>query len=292
MLALNWAQAMRSRCAISLGLHNRDIALTGTQSKRIDLDSVDQLVRAFEELDCQVVVHTAGLASVERCEAEPTMAQHINVTLAANVAKASARLGIQLVHISTDHLFSGQEPLVTEDHPVAPVNIYGKTKAEAELRVLENNSDALVIRTNFYGWGASYRHSFSDIIIEALRSGKGITLFQDVFYTPIVVETAAKAVHDLIDLKVSGIFNIVGDDRISKYSFGIAVADEFNLDPSGITPGLFANQPALTKRPFDMSLSNNKIRKLLGRPLGGIQEQMAVLHQQELDGFAQEIHKL
>lgn len=292
LLALNWAQSMRNRCAITLGLHDREISLAGTQARSIDLESVDSLKRVFEELECQVIIHTAGLTSVERCEHEPKLAQHVNVTLASNVAKACTSLGIQLVHISTDHLFNGREPSVTEDQLIAPVNVYGKTKAEAESRVLDQNPQALLIRTNFFGWGTSYRNSFSDIVIEALRSGKGITLFQDVFYTPILIETAALAVHDLIDLKAEGVFNIVGDERVSKYDFGIAIADKLNLDSSGIIPGLFANQPTRTQRPFDMSLSNNKAANVLGRSFGGLHNQLLSLHQQELNGLAQEIKKL
>lgn len=292
LLALNWAVAVRDRYSITLGIHERNVSLAGTQTKTIDLESLGDLIRVFEEVAPQAVIHTAGLTSVEKCESEPELAHNINVTLASNVAKACASLGIQFVHISTDHLFSGQESFVTEDHPVAPINVYGRTKAEAELSVLQGNPQALVIRTNFYAWGTSYRHSFSDIVIEALRAGNDLTLFQDVFYTPILAETVAKAVHELIGRKASGIFNVVGDRRISKYEFGLKIAEEFDLDPRGITPGLFADQPNLVQRPHDMSLSNQKVCDLLGRRLGGTQEHMARLHQQELNGLAQEIQTL
>jgi len=292
LLALNWAQAMRDRCIPTLGLHKRNISLGQTFAKKIDLESVDKLMRIFEELNCKVVVNTAGLANVEQCESEPILAHHVNVTLASNVAKACANLGIKLVHISTDHLFSGQEAMVRENQLIAPVNVYGKTKAEAEHRVSEINPEALVIRTNFYGWGTSYRQSFSDMVIKELRSHQEITLFQDVLYTPILIENAAKVVHDLIDLKVSGIFHVVGDDRISKYEFGLHIAEKFGLDASKIVPGFLANQSRLTQRPFDMSLSNSKVRNLLGRPVGSIQEQIATLHQQEYNGLAQELQKL
>jgi dTDP-4-dehydrorhamnose reductase len=292
LLALNWAQAMRDRCVPTLGLHNRNISLAKTFAKKIDLESVDKLMRILEELNCQVVVNTAGLASVEQCESEPVLAHHVNVTIASNVAKACANLGIQLVHISTDHLFSGQEAMIIEGQPTAPVNVYGKTKAEAEHRVSEINPEALVIRTNFYGWGTSYRQSFSDMVIKELRLHQEITLFQDVFYTPILIESAAKVVHDLIDLKVSGIFHVVGDDRITKYEFGLRIAEQFGLDSRKIVPGFLANQSRLTQRPFDMSLSNSKARNLLGRPVGSIKEQIATLHQQEYNGPSQELQKL
>lgn len=292
MLAINWALALRERYAITLGLHEREIVIAGVQTVRTNLESVDQLVRTFEAMQPQIVIHTAGLASVEKCEFEPDLAQRVNVQLATNVAQACARCRLPLVHISTDHLFDGEGSLVNEDCPVAPVNVYGQTKAEAESRVLEAHPQALVIRTNFYGWGTSYRHSFSDVIIEALRSGKELTLFQDVFYTPILAETAARAVHDLVDLKATGIFHVVGDERISKYEFGRKLAQEFKLDASLVKSGYFAGQTSLVRRPHDMSLSNQKTCKLLGRKLGGVGEHIARLHQQEQNGLAQELQKL
>lgn len=292
LLALNWALAIRDRYTVTLGLHERKISLAGVQTKRIGLESIDDLIRAFEVAQPQIVVHTAGLTSVEQCVAEPDRAQHVNVELAVNVAKACAKLGLRLVHISTDHLYAGKVPLVDEIFPVVPVNAYGRTKAEAESRVLEAHPQSLVIRTNFYGWGTSYRHSFSDVVIQALRAEKELTLFQDVFYTPILVEPVVQAVHDLVDLKASGIFHVVGDERISKYEFGLKLAQEFNLATTLLKPGYITDQSALALRPHDMSLSNQKICKLLGRKLGGVDEHIARLHQQEQNGIAQEIQNL
>ena len=66
--------------------------------------------------------------------------------------------------------------------------MYAATKVQAETRVLENYSKALIIRTNFYGWGTSYRKSFSDYIIESLRKKQLITLFDDVYYRMFIKE--------------------------------------------------------------------------------------------------------
>ncbi len=292
LLALNWALAVRDRFSVNLGLHQRNAFLARTQTRKLDLESVGHLIHAFEALQPQLVIHTAGLTSVEKCEAEPGLAHHVNVDLASNVAEACAKLGLPLVHISTDHLFSGKTSLVAETYPVAPINVYGQTKAEAESRVLDAHPLALVIRTNFYGWGTRYRQSFSDLIIEALRAGKELTLFEDVFYTPILTEPVALAVHDLIDHKASGIFNVVGDDRISKYEFGLKLAHEFKFDAKLIRPSCIKDKLSLVQRPHDMSLSNQKTCKLLGRKLGGVGEHIARLHQQELSGHAQEIRQL
>lgn len=292
LLALNWALAVRDLCSITLGIHKRDVSVARVQTKNIDLESVENLVRTFEEVAPHVVIHTAGLSSVEKCESEPELARHVNVTLASNVAQACARMDIQLVHVSTDHLFSGRDSLVSEVHPVSPVNVYGRTKAEAESTVLEEDPKALVIRTNFYAWGTSYRHSFSDIVIEALRGGRKLTLFQDVFYTPILIEAAVQTVHDLIDRNATGIFNVVGDERISKYEFGLMIADQFDMPRRGIIPGLLTDRTTLVKRPLDMSLSNHKARDLLGRQLGRVTEHLDRLAKQERDGVAREMRHI
>ena len=291
LLALNWAMAARDCSLVTLGMHKRNVVVPGVQSLPINLESVDDFMHALETVAPHVVIHAAGLTSVEQCEFNPELAHHVNVTLAANVAKACDKTGVDLVHVSTDHLFSGRDSLVDEKQPADPINVYGITKAEAEDRVLAINPHSLVIRTNFYGWGASYRQSFSDHVIDALRNGSNLTLFNDVFYTPILVETLALVVNELIDLKVNGILNIVGDERISKYQFGICLSEEFGLHPEKIICSSLSDQKNLVKRPFDMSLSNQKVCTILGRRLGGVTDHLARLHQQELNGLAQEIRK-
>jgi dTDP-4-dehydrorhamnose reductase len=292
LLALNWAAKIRDHSSVILGVHKRTVSFAGTETCQLHLESVDQLVRTFEVIAPDLVVHTAGLTNVAECENKPDLAQQVNVELAINVARACAKLGLSLVHISTDHLFSGEKNLVDEAHPVTPKNIYGRTKAEAEAGVLEAHDGSLVIRTNFYGWGPSYRKSFSDVIIESLRVNKELTLYQDVFYTPILIEPAVQAIHDLVDLGASGIYHIVGDDRVSKYEFGCRIAEVFDLGSNIITPGFMADQVSAVPRPFDMSLSNQKARVLLGRNLGGIAEHLTRLRQQEHNGVAREMQKL
>ena len=292
LLALNWAMTMREQSEVILGMHDREITFAGSQTKRVNLDSVGCLMRDLEIIQPQIVIHTAGLTNVEQCEANPELAKHINVKLASNVAKACAELELPLACISTDHLFSGDTSSVDEAHQISPVNVYGKTKAEAEHQVLEAYPEALVVRTNFYGWGTSYRRSFSDAVIQDLRAGKEVTLFKDVTYSPILAEKLVKSIHDLIELNAAGIFHVVGDDSLSKYQFGLKLAQEFNLNTNLIKSGSITDQKSLTRRPHDMSLSNQKTRNLLGRDLGGVDEHIAQLHQQEQNGLAQELKKL
>ena len=289
MLALNWAMAVRDRCRVALGIHQREVSLAGTEGVPVQLESVDAISRSLDEIEPGAVVHAAALTNVEQCELNPNQARHVNVVLAENVAAACARAGVQLVHISTDHLFAGDAPLVDETHPVSPVNVYGRSKAEAELRVLDAYPETLVVRTNFFGWGTAYRSSFSDAVITSLRGGRPIALFQDVFYTPILIESLVRAVHELLDRGARGIFHLSGDERVSKFDFGVLVAREFALDARLIEMARISDRRELVRRPQDMSLSNARARALLGRALGSVGEHVAQLRMQEERGHAREL---
>ena len=292
LLALNWASTMREKFNITLGLHNRKVSLKDTKSILLNLDTIQALTKAFEELQPQLVIHAAGLTSVEACESNPALAKYINVDLTKNLVIACAKLNIPMVYISTDHLFSGDESLIEEDFPVSPMNVYAMTKAEAEAYVQHTYPEALIIRTNFYAWGTSYRHSFSDMVINNLRAGKKISLFKDIFYTPILVETLVHKVHELIQKKAKGIFNVVGDDRISKYDFGLKIAREFNLDNDLIEAEKIIDRPSLVNRPHDISLSNKKVTIYLGKKMGGLDQHILKLKAQEAIGLTQELQAL
>jgi len=292
LLALNWALAVREKFNVTLGLHDRKINLKDTRSILLDLDSKEALTQALEALQPQLVIHAAGLTSIEQCESNPTLAKYINVDLTKNLVMVCAKLKIPMVYISTDHLFSGNESLVQEDYPVSPVNVYAKTKAEAETCVLDSYAKALIIRTNFYGWGTSYRTSFSDTIINHLRAGKKISLFKDIYYTPMLVEPLVYIVHELAHKKARGIFNVVSDDRISKYDFGFLVAKRFNLDTNLIEKGSINDEPNLVIRPRDMSLSNEKASQLLGQKIGDVFEHLKKLKKQEDNRISQELQTL
>lgn len=289
LLALNWAMAVRDQRRVVLGIHERQVSLAGTEQVRIQLESIDEIVRSLEEIEPRAVVHTAALTNVDQCEASPELARHVNVSLAANVASACARAGVPLVHVSTDHLFSGEAALVDEAHPVAPVNVYGRSKAEGELRVLDASPSALVVRTNFFGWGPAHRSSFSDVIISSLRGGRSIPLFEDVFYTPILIESLVGAVHEMLDLGAGGIYHVGGDERISKYEFGVMLAEEFKLDAGLIEAARISQRRELVRRPLDMSLSNARARALLGHPLGSPAEHISRLRTQEQRGQPHEL---
>lgn len=281
LLAMNWAAAVKHRYAVTLGLHERHTAMAGVGCRVVNLDSVETVSAAIREARAGIVVHSAAMTSVDACESAPQAARHANVEIARNVALACERQGAKLVHISTDHVFPGSAAMLDEQAANGPINVYAQTKAEGEVAVLEACSSAIVARTNLFGWGLPHRKSFSDTIIETLRAGREIGLFQDAYFTPILMERLIQAAHELIEADASGIFHVVGDERLSKYDFGLRIAEVFGLDASLVKPTLLAERRDLAPRPLDLSLGNRKMCAVIGHDIGDIASQLARLREQE-----------
>jgi dTDP-4-dehydrorhamnose reductase len=292
LLGLNWGLQIRNNFNVILALHQRVIQIPGLKSRKVDLSSSKNLLELARETNPVLIVHTAGLTNIEECEKNPELAREVNVEASGNVSEVCKNLQIPMIHISTDNLFDGVGSLVDENHPINPVNVYGKTKAEAEKTILDIWDDVVVVRTNFYGWGPRYKSSFSDTIINSLRQGKAISLFSDVSYTPIYIPILVNTAHQILDKDGRGIFHVVGDEKLSKFEFGKRIAKKFNLDINLINENKIKNMTGLADRPMDMSLSNAKVSQFLGKTLGNVDSQLSQLFTDETIPYVTEIRSL
>jgi dTDP-4-dehydrorhamnose reductase len=289
LLALNWACSIRNSHEVYLGVHESKISLFGAESVPLELNNVSKFYRLVLQIQPDLIINTTGLTNVEACESKLELAHHINVELAANIASVAFQLKVPLVHISTDHLFSGLIKNQTELSQPCPINEYGRSKLNAERAVMDINPSTLIFRTNFYGWGSSKKQSFSDWIIYQLRAGIKINLFNDVFYTPILISNFVRAAHQLIDKSASGIYNLVGSERLSKYDFAVSVAQVFDLPEDLLVQSSISDAKHLVKRPRDMSLSNSKIVRELGVNFPNTLASLHELRNQEEAGLSREI---
>ena len=274
LLAINWAHKIKDDYQVILALHQRLISICG-----IEIININELGK-YTAGDIDIVVNTIGLTNVETCEKNPHLAYDTNIKTAINIANFCKVNSIKLVHISTDHLFDGVKSYYSELDKPNPLNVYAKTKLEAERQATSIYPEVLVVRTNFFGNGTNYRKSFSDTILEKLYKNQSITLFDDVFFTPILIDELVKIVHQLIYTKARGVFNIVGTERLSKYEFGMQLAKVFGLNDSLIKSNSIDDKHGLIARPKDMSLSNNKLREKLKYNLPSLKEQFESLKNQ------------
>lgn len=117
----------------------------------------------------------------------------------------------------------------------------------------------MIIRTNFFGWGTSYRNSLSDYIIKNLSLNKKIFLNDDIYFNPVYLGNLIECINKLIIQNKFGIYNITSNKQISKFSFGKKLAKIFDLDDNLIKKNIKTD----VLKPKNMSLNNNKIKKLI-----------------------------
>jgi dTDP-4-dehydrorhamnose reductase len=289
LLGLNWAIAMRDSFDVILMTNRHQCNLMGTSSIGGNLGDESDFLKLVNRIQPHMIVHTVGMSSVDECEANPDLTETINVSIAKVVASVAKQAGIQMIHISTDHLFNGDQKNYIEESLPLPLNVYARTKLEAEIQVAIVNPTALIVRTNFFGWGSPHRKSFSDWLIDNLRSGIALRAFKDVFFSPILISRLAKASHILLDRRIQGVINIVGDERISKFDFAIRLAKIFKLPANLILSSSIGEISLKAHRPLDMSLSNAKASILLQNGLGSIDEFLYDLKNQEQSGHHAEL---
>lgn len=277
LLAVNWAYKIKETFDVLLFTHDHAVNVPGVSSKIVDLSNITSIARELKKFNVDVVVHTAGMTNVDECEKNPELAYKVNVKITDNVARACVDTGKKLVHISTDHLFDGSKSLVSEEEPINPMNVYGDTKAQAEDKVFNVIQDALIIRTNFYGWGHEYKKSLSDWVIDLLERKLVVPAFNDSYFSPVFFGQLIDGIHALLDKGHTGIFNICSNERVSKYSFAKVISEVFEFDSNLIKPTRMKEACLYANRPYDMSLSNKKLSDVLGRDVGGIHEGILAL---------------
>ncbi len=257
LLANIWSRYYKDNYNIFLGLNKKWIELEGVHSIQLN-ENCKELDKIINKYNIDIVINCVGLTNVEECENNQDLAFYLNGYLPGQIAKITSNLNVKLIHISTDHLFDGTSKKNKESNLVCPLNIYAKSKIIGENEVLKNDKKSLIIRTNFFGNGPSYKSSFSDKIISSLKNKQEIHLFNNVFYTPIHVHVLADSIFKLIEMNKTGIFNISSSERITKYDFGLLIAEAINEDKGLLVPISIEDKTDLVLRPKDMSLDNRK----------------------------------
>ncbi len=265
-------QLVENQKTVSALKSTHDVGLDGLQEISIDITDAHTVEKIIGDQNPDVIVHAAGITNVDECENNPVLAQAVHVQGTRHIARAAQSRGIPLVYISTDHLSDGAQALVDEQVPTAPINVYAKTKRDGERVVFDICDQAFSVRTNFFGPGRLWRPSFSDWILESLEQSTPLNMFVDAYFTPISTFYLSSAIIDLVEKKASGVFNVAGAERISKYDFAVSLAAAAGHSSEPIYKTSLADFGFKAPRPRDMSLSTQKIVAFLGRAMPTVSE--------------------
>ena len=150
---------------------------------------------------------------------------------------------------------------IKEIAKVSTCNYYSYTKLLSEKKILKNNKNALVIRTNFLEVLLKINLSLKNKIFN--KTKKKIYLWEDTFFNPVSIKFLIGVISKLVKKNANGIFNVSSDKCISKYNFGLMVAKKYNLPDNCIIKSFKKDRTDLVARPNIMFLDNRKIKKFL-----------------------------
>lgn len=248
-----------------------------------DLLAPGAVERLLESTHPDWVIHCAALANLEACEADPLLAQQLNSALPRTLAMHVARSGARLLHLSTDAVFDGVQGGYREEDTASPVGVYARTKLDGELAVAEADPTAIIARVNLYGWSITGKRSLSEFFYNNLSQGKQVMGFTDVFFCPLLANDLAHIFTHMLELKLSGLFHVVSPECLSKYDFGLRLAQRFDLDSSLIQPTSVKQAGLKAYRSPNLDLSSDKLSRALGGSVPSLStglERLYTLYQQ------------
>jgi dTDP-4-dehydrorhamnose reductase len=225
------------------------------------------------------------LASIEACEADPSLARRLNVDVTAELAREAATLHIPFVAVSTDAVFEGRVggPHREEDD-VAPLTVYARTKAAGERAALEAHPGALVVRVNFSGWSPTARRGLAEFFHSRLAAGVVTTGFTDVTVSTLHVSHLVEAAVGLVARGASGLVHVVSSEATTKYAYGRRLAAAFGFDPELVVAAESADHLAVA-RGRHLALDTSRAATILGGPLPDQEESMRALRAEHAAGL-------
>jgi dTDP-4-dehydrorhamnose reductase len=246
-----------------------------------DLEQPDAIASAIRCLRPSVVVNAAAYTAVDKAESEPARAECINMTAVAAMAQACAEVKALLVHYSTDYVFdgSGESPR-PESAPIAPLSVYGRTKADGEAAIRASGCDHLIFRTSWVY--AARGNNFARTMLRLARERAALSVVSDQVGAPTGAELIADATVHAIRSVVSagdraalcGTYHLAarGETTWFDYAAHVIEAARARGEPLALAPGVLkaistAQYPTPARRPLNSRLDVTRFEESFGLTL-------------------------
>jgi dTDP-4-dehydrorhamnose reductase len=232
----------------------------------MDLSNPDDLLKIIESYAPSAIINTAAYTAVDKAEIEKSLAHVINAEAVAELASIAKNKNIPFITYSTDYVFSGNAaiPYVT-DTQLAPVNYYGKTKADGEQMALAANPDSIIIRTSWVF--SSHGYNFVKTMIRLMKERDSLNIVGDQQGRPTYARDLATASIQILNalnlgLPIKGIYHFANTGETTWFDFAQKIKELAGLECT-LTPINSDQFPTPAKRPNYSVLDTQKIEKEL-----------------------------
>jgi dTDP-4-dehydrorhamnose reductase len=235
---------------------------------RAEMDIADpaSVASALDEWRPWAVVNAAGYVRVDDAERESEKCFRENAEGPSVLAAACAPRKVALLTFSSDLVFDGTkgEPYVEGDEP-SPLNVYGRSKAEAERRVLEAHPSSLVVRASAF-FGPWDEYNFVTLALRALSAGERFSAASDSIVSPTYVPDLAGVCLDLLIDGERGLWHLSNQGAVSWAELARLAARQHGLDETLIDDRPISSLSLAAPRPVNSALAS--VRGALLPPLG------------------------
>ncbi|ORW90212.1 NAD(P)-dependent oxidoreductase [Mycobacterium sp. IEC1808] len=237
----------------------RDVlAFTSSQWDITDPAAAERIIRAGD-----VVVNCAAYTNVDGAESDEAAAYAVNATGPGHLARACAKVGARLIHVSTDYMFTGPPP-ETGPHPYEPSDktdargVYARSKLAGEEEVLSALPEAVVVRTAWLYTGGTGKDFVA--VMRRLAGGDGpVNVVDDQVGSPTYVADLAVALLQVADERVAGpILHAANEGAVSRFEQARAVFSECGADPDRVRPVKTDDFPRPAPRPSYSALGSRE----------------------------------
>jgi dTDP-4-dehydrorhamnose reductase len=202
---------------------------------KVPLNLADEGATTNAVLDVfpEAIVNCAAVSVPEQCEANPALAQSLNVALPTLLARLAHHVSARLVHISSEQVFDGtQTTPYTADAAPVPINLYARQKLESERAVQAAAPEfAVTLRVPLLmGNSAAGQRSNHERLLADWAAGRTPRLFVDEFRQPCTAENLAEVLVELCERPTPrGVLHWAGTDLLSRHEMGRRIREHFKL---------------------------------------------------------------
>lgn len=231
-----------------------------TDVEELDICDRKAVEKYFAERKIDVLLNCAAYTAVDKAEEDVELCYRINEKAVGVLGEVAAQYGTKMVHVSTDYVFDGTSYLpYTEDRPVCPATVYGKSKLAGEQLLMDVCPAVVIVRTSWLY--SSFGNNFVKTMIKLGRERDTLNVIFDQVGTPTYAADLADALLQIIsaDKFIPGVYHYSNEGVCSWYDFTIAIHQIAGID-CRVLPIESKDYPAKTPRPHYSVLNKKKIK--------------------------------
>lgn len=241
-----------------------DFQFLFTDIQELDICNENAVHTFMAENRPAYIVNCAAYTAVDKAEDDIALCNKINVEAVRILGKAAAMYQARIIHVSTDYVFDGTSCIpYTEEMPVCPASVYGKSKLDGELALKEVCDDAVIVRTSWLY--SSYGNNFVKTMIRLGEERDSLKVIFDQIGTPTYAADLAYAIMQIVkgDKMIPGVFHFSNEGVTSWYDFTLAIHKIAGINCE-VRPIESKEYPVRTPRPHYSVLNKSKIKLVYG----------------------------